>query len=454
MLNNSSKLDLKNDTEPNILLLVLDAMPHDRFFNKNKTSCTPNIDKLINSGSYFTQAISSTDGTFASLGSLFTSLYPFSSNIDWFTNHKKARLFFSYFKEKNYKNIGILPDTTFWKTLSSNFDDREIIDVNYYFGLEEGLGKTILKKFDSISNLQPWVFYIHLMDLHDRKSVPENFNDKKFGSDEYDQLISYIDFWIGKILEKIDLTKTLVVITSDHGNFISDLNLHPAHMPRLTHNFTKIKKSTPNFLEPLVSKFFIFILLIIKKMRESKMKNKLNEDQKRTLLERGKSYLYDEVVRIPLLFSGYHTPKKLINQQVRQIDVFPTISDIVGLPKIDQPIDGKSLLPLINGENMSEEPALIENMSTNPKKPGKFIGIRTSTYKFFKERSNQNNNYLFNLKNDPNEKNNIVTQNPELVQKMENMLTELRNNEYEIPKNSDYESIDEIKDELKKLGYI
>ena len=34
------------------------------------------------------------------------------------------------------------------------------------------------------------------------------------------------------------------------------------------------------------------------------------------------------------------------------------------------------------------------------------------------------------------------------------MLTELRNNEYEIPKNSDYESIDEIKDELKKLGYI
>ena len=33
-------------------------------------------------------------------------------------------------------------------------------------------------------------------------------------------MISGIDFWIGKILQKINLENTLVVLTSDHGNFL------------------------------------------------------------------------------------------------------------------------------------------------------------------------------------------------------------------------------------------
>ena len=30
-----------------------------------------------------------------------------------------------------------------------------------------------------------------------------------------------IDYWLGKFLEKIDLKSTLVVITSDHGEYVS-----------------------------------------------------------------------------------------------------------------------------------------------------------------------------------------------------------------------------------------
>ena len=36
----------------------------------------------------------------------------------------------------------------------------------------------------------------------------------------YDRRMSSIDYGIGKILEKIELEKTIIVITSDHGSLI------------------------------------------------------------------------------------------------------------------------------------------------------------------------------------------------------------------------------------------
>ena len=32
-----------------------------------------------------------------------------------------------------------------------------------------------------------------------------------------------------------------------------------------------------------------------------------------------------------LLFSGYNIPKKIISEQVRNLDIFPTIFDLIGL---------------------------------------------------------------------------------------------------------------------------
>ena len=45
---------------PNILFIVFDSLRADKFFGKEKNSSTPNFDKLIKSGVYFKQAISST----------------------------------------------------------------------------------------------------------------------------------------------------------------------------------------------------------------------------------------------------------------------------------------------------------------------------------------------------------------------------------------------------------
>ena len=62
--------------KPNIMLLVIDSLRSDQFQNAEKTSITPNIDSLVKNGAYFSQAISSADGTILSLNTIINGLFP------------------------------------------------------------------------------------------------------------------------------------------------------------------------------------------------------------------------------------------------------------------------------------------------------------------------------------------------------------------------------------------
>ena len=61
------------------------------------------------------------------------------------------------------------------------------------------------------------------MDLHGTETSflsqpPDEFSNIKFGSNRYEQMVSALDVWIGKILEKINLENTLIIFTADHGS--------------------------------------------------------------------------------------------------------------------------------------------------------------------------------------------------------------------------------------------
>ena len=75
--------------------------------------------------------------------------------------------------------------------------------------------------------------------------------------------------------------------------------------------------------------------------------------------------------------------------------------------------NGRSLVPLINGEKLEELPAYIEvgiNLAQlidkkNIQVQGKIIGLRTSEYKYLRDRNDKNKHVrLFNLKDDPLER--------------------------------------------------
>ena len=439
--------------KPNIIFLTIDSLRADKTFGETKTSITPNIEKLISSGTCFNQTISTADQTGLSLGSVFTSLYPFKSGISYFNFDHNIPNFFNIMKIDGYELNSFLPDLSFFQNVSKNFDKNEyyVYDKRNEWLQLIGYGNKIIKKINHMN--KPWFYFIHLMDLRPPYSIPSEFNKKEFGETGYDRMLSYIDTWIGKLVEKIEFDNTIFVLTADHGDYISILenDLNEIKLPKL---FKKTKKLIPTNISDK-------ILSSLQKQKKSselkKLKDSVSPEDFRTLQNRCDNFLFDELLKIPLILTGFNIPSNLvINQQVRQIDIFPTLSELGNFSTTIQKINGKSLVPLLNNQVFSEEPAYIETGSSNSKILGKLIGIRTSNYKYLRSRDQKIETIiLYDLKNDENETKNIASSNPKIVEKMEKMLEVIRDNS-----NIDdsviisEEQSKEIEEELKKLGYI
>ena len=124
---------------------------------------------------------------------------------------------------------------------------------------------------------------------------------------------------------------------------------------------------------------------------------------------------------------------------------------------MDDKIDGRSLVPLLNNESFIENSIYIESASVTPTElTGNVVGIRNPQYKYFRSRkSSKVNVHLYDLKTDPFEESNLAKTNLEVVQKMELILFSfLEKADNTILKNTIDEETKEIHQELKKLGYV
>jgi len=477
--------------KPNILFIVLDSLRSDKFHGPNKTSITPNLDSFIKKGIYFNECVSSAPSTVPSVASMMTSLYPFECIIQdkhIFTINPKSTTYIKILKKFGYNTYTTYQEVIYFLGLDKIYDFTETYPVSSK--LWNGLGKQILDKIDSNFMKKPWFYYLQLYDLHlltftknyRLRNGPKEITDEKFGINQYERLVSAMDPWIGKILDKVDLQNTLVIITSDHGleaaSYTGDLedfndkNIEarqytPGIFYKIAHKITEL---TPNSLSLYRKKIAQLYTKRAEKIVKKRMQPKheeidaqsLNPYQQRLMHSSvwGLPFVYDQRFRIPLLLLGCGLPSgKQVKQQVRSIDIFPTILDIVGLEK-NSLGHGKSLLPLIHKKPYEELPAFLEGTGNAPKYYNKnIIGIRTSSYKYFRDKyDNSFKAHLYELKNDPLEENNIAEKNPEMVKKMEEILNRLQNErgfdyeEYEQIMDKDEEK--KIEEELRKLGYI
>ena len=495
---------LNNKKKANIIFLLIDDLRLDKFSGKNRACHTPNIDMLVSKSVFFNSAISSADGTFMSMGSIFTSQYPHKTGITWANNHSKSRKIFENLKLSGYELHATIPNYDFFRTLSKSFkkENCDMFDAKIS-GLTDNVGEIILKHLNKMKS--PWFYYIHMMDLHISRPVSSNFNSKIYGDNEYERKLSLIDSWIGKILDNVDLENTFFIVTSDHGEYVLDNNMRPDFIPiiqqksLLQNDKSKSLKSLSDriikynyeiqVLEtkknnlssdleidiinkkiseitkkrnkelPLSWKVGLFGFKTVRKIlasyRKKKFQKSLDSYEIRSTYKRGKNYLYDEAIRVPLLFMGpgiQHS--RTINDLVRHVDIFPTMANLMKFPINSKSIDGRSLLNIINGESEIEIPAIIESMPALSTPIGDVIGVRTSKYKYFRSRSNSKLNVtLFNLINDPKEISNLAKTEPKIVDEMENILNE----NWEKPPIINEEINDERKlnvlKTLKEMGY-
>ncbi|HVS17631.1 MAG TPA: sulfatase [Planctomycetota bacterium] len=165
--------------------------------------------------------------------------------------------------------------------------------------------------------------------------------------------------------------------------------------------------------------------------------------------------LYEEVVRIPLIFRGapgrFAAAGSAPIDQVRLIDVMPTLYALCGIDDVPA-MNGRDLSPLLAGRALEIEPALLELYANRRD----MQAVRMPTFKMFKA-APQHAGSGFDLLADPHERVELGPQAPffqpglSLIQRELAAALELGKGRFSIPA----DDIDpRMLERLKSLGYI
>ena len=151
---------------------------------------------------------------------------------------------------------------------------------------------------------------------------------------------------------------------------------------------------------------------------------------------------------------------RVVSEQVRLIDVYPTLLELLQIP-LPRQVQGRSVLPLLRGESLLPEDALAESVSL---KSIERKALRSLRYKYVHTfPANEEGALLepervqlFDLASDPGEQVNLAEAFPDLVARLEARLQELIAGQVvgdrfeELP-----EEIDpELRKQLEALGYV
>jgi arylsulfatase A-like enzyme len=432
----------KANNKINCLFILIDDLRMDHlscYGYYRKTS--PTIDSLATKGVRFEQAITSSSHTSASVPTIFTSLYPITHGARISTEtaygiSPEQKTLTSILAQHGYTTAAFIADNPFIKLSGIDQDFATYFDGTVFTKLPtysiffqkivrkflvrdiraENLNKIVMRWLKR--NYQyPFFLYIHYMDVHypmlpykeHIKLLEEQakldiakckgypFRNEKDAEklysiiSRYDGDIRYLDEHIGRLLnylKSLSLTEeTLVIIAADHGE----------------------------------------------------------ELQEHGSIGHG-DHLYDEVIRVPLIFYMPSRIQKLtiISQQVGTIDIMPTILDLLDIPAPSL-IQGKSLVPLISGVSTNEKRYIFGGQ-------GSFV--RTTDWKLIYNK--ETNNYeLYDLKSDPDEQNNLIDTQPEIAARLKFSLAQhiKKSKKFSInPSKATF--TEDITKRLKALGYI
>ncbi len=152
--------------------------------------------------------------------------------------------------------------------------------------------------------------------------------------------------------------------------------------------------------------------------------------------------LYDEIIKVPLIikFPRRAFAAVSVNSQVRIIDIPPTITDVLGIPRPPS-FEGADLVDLVNGKTRAGLVAISERGNTRPS-----YAVRTDRWKLYDGR-------LFDLAADPREREDVADRYDVVRRGLELQLAKflsmkgLDASEEEAPP-------EEVLRQLRALGYV
>lgn len=136
--------------------------------------------------------------------------------------------------------------------------------------------------------------------------------------------------------------------------------------------------------------------------------------------------LYEPETHIPLVIKEPgQTKGRIVDNIVEQIDIPATILDLAGI-SVPAWMEGRSIVPLMRGEDMPERPAFAMNLEKNHR--DQFIdkgdiAVWEGDYKMI-HNLEKRESMLFNLRNDPGELDNLIDREPEVGRRLLDLIHE------------------------------
>ncbi|ABX12054.1 sulfatase family protein [Nitrosopumilus maritimus] len=143
------------------------------------------------------------------------------------------------------------------------------------------------------------------------------------------------------------------------------------------------------------------------------------------------AFCYDYTLKTITHFISKKFQSKRITQQVRTIDFMPTILQFLKIPldNTKEPLDGVSLMPLINNKKIDEQFAYSETgnplKEKQPPKIPNVMSIRNSNWKLIYNLHNDSKE-MYNLLEDPLELKNLIGTNNEIESMLWNELLKIQ----------------------------
>ena len=384
----------------------------------NRDIRTPNLDRLARRGALFRNAFTVTPVCSPSRAALMTSRYPSELGIaDWIN-------------PRNEPDLGLAPSAITWPELLKGFGyatmlagkwhlgtrdefhpTRQGFDV--FFGFRDGSNRPIDPtleidgqvrqlqgslpdllvdagiRFVEANQARPFLLSIHFRAPHtpygpvpDQDSAPYRQLDPaipdfpglhrdraKSLRRAYYASVTSVDRNVGRLLDRLEALgldrQTIVIFTSDHGYMIGEHGLwHKGNAEWLVEGKTG---SRPN--------------------------------------------LFDDAIRVPLLVSwpGVVAPGTVLEQVVSNLDVLPTVVDMVGLGVPENlAIRGRSLVPLLRGQSPAWDPTLFGQYDMHHGQVARMRMIRTPEWKLVRHFEPGVEDELYHLANDPGELRNLA----------------------------------------------
>jgi arylsulfatase A-like enzyme/tetratricopeptide (TPR) repeat protein len=357
------------DRRLNVLLITVDTLRADHLGSYGYAAAqTPALDRLAARGLRFAQAATVAPLTLPAHSSLMTGTFPayhgVRDNGGFYLGDDQVTLA-GVLRAGGYRTGGFVSAFVLdrrWgigQGFDRYYDEFDLARYRLDVGLDavQRPGSEVVSKaiewLDQDST-RPFLAWVHLYEPHAPYAPPESirvrFPPTMIGA--YDAEIATADIQVGRLIDHVAaagrLDRTVVVVLGDHGESLGE---HGEEQ----HGF----------------------------------------------------FVYDATVRIPLIVAGPGVPSRVIGDQVRIVDVMPTILELLGV-ETPKPVQGRSLLPLARGERL-DLVALSETWYPRHHYGwSELTAIRDGRYHFIAAPRRE----LYDTQTDPGETHNLADVNP------------------------------------------